>query len=71
MSTARAPVPAHGGAPARPIPPDIKAPVLLIHGRNDRMVPFEVSIAILNHMPTYRIKLNRVLFRHKSGQRTN
>ena len=34
-------------------PPDlsgIKAPVLLIHGRYDRMVPFEVSIAILNHI---------------------
>ena len=34
-------------------PPDlsgIKAPVLLIHGRYDRMVAFEVSIAILNHI---------------------
>jgi pimeloyl-ACP methyl ester carboxylesterase len=28
----------------------IRAPVLLIHGRYDRMVPFEVSIAILNHI---------------------
>jgi 2-hydroxy-6-oxonona-2,4-dienedioate hydrolase len=27
----------------------IQAPVLLIHGRYDRKVPFEVSIAILNH----------------------
>jgi len=27
----------------------IEAPILLIHGRYDRMVPFEVSIAILNH----------------------
>jgi predicted nucleic acid-binding protein len=27
----------------------IQAPVLLIHGCYDRMVPFEVSIAILNH----------------------
>jgi hypothetical protein len=25
-------------------------PVLLIHGRDDRMVPFEVSIGILNHI---------------------
>src|ERR1700730_6498358 len=34
-------------------PPDlsgIKAPVLLIHGRYDRMVPFEVGIAILSHI---------------------
>ena len=34
-------------------PPDlsgIKAPVLLIHGRYERMVPFEVSIAILNYI---------------------
>ena len=34
-------------------PPDlsgIQAPVLLIRGRYDRMVPFEVSIAILNHI---------------------
>ena len=27
----------------------IEAPILLIHGRYDRMVPCEVSIAILNH----------------------
>jgi 2-hydroxy-6-oxonona-2,4-dienedioate hydrolase len=34
-------------------PPDlsgIKAPVLLVHGRYDGMVAFEVSIAILNHI---------------------
>src|SRR4029077_16901027 len=29
----------------------IKAPTLLIHGRYNRMVTFEVSIAILNRMP--------------------
>ncbi len=29
----------------------IQALVLLIHGRYDRMVPFEVSIAILNTLP--------------------
>jgi hypothetical protein len=29
---------------------DIKAPVLLIRDRCDRMVPFEVSIAILNYV---------------------
>jgi hypothetical protein len=28
----------------------IQAPVLLIHGRYDRMVLFELSIAILNHI---------------------
>jgi 2-hydroxy-6-oxonona-2,4-dienedioate hydrolase len=28
----------------------IRAPVLLIHGRYDRMMPLEVSVAILNHM---------------------
>jgi 2-hydroxy-6-oxonona-2,4-dienedioate hydrolase len=28
----------------------IRACVLLIRGRYDRMVPFEVSIAILNHI---------------------
>jgi hypothetical protein len=28
----------------------IHAPVLLIHRRYDRMVAFEVSIAILNHI---------------------
>jgi pimeloyl-ACP methyl ester carboxylesterase len=37
--------------------PGIKAPVLLIHGRYDRMVPFEVSIAILNHIPDSRLVL--------------
>jgi len=34
--------------------PGIKAPVLLIHGRYDRIVPFEVSIAILNHIADSR-----------------
>ena len=34
--------------------PGIKAPVLLIDGRLDRMVPFEVSIAILNHIADWR-----------------
>jgi pimeloyl-ACP methyl ester carboxylesterase len=33
----------------------IRAPVLLIHGRYDRMVPFEVSIAILNHIADSRL----------------
>jgi pimeloyl-ACP methyl ester carboxylesterase len=28
----------------------IEAPILLIHGCYDRMVPFEVSIAILRHI---------------------
>ena len=37
--------------------PAIKAPVLLIHGRYDRMVPFEVSIAILNHVAQSRVVL--------------
>jgi pimeloyl-ACP methyl ester carboxylesterase len=37
--------------------PGIKAPVLLIHGRYDRMVPFEVSIAILNHIADSRLVL--------------
>jgi 2-hydroxy-6-oxonona-2,4-dienedioate hydrolase len=35
----------------------IKAPVLLIHGRYDRMVAFEVSIAILNHIENSRVVL--------------
>ena len=35
----------------------IKAPVLLIHGRYDRMVPFEVSIAILNRIADSRLVL--------------
>jgi hypothetical protein len=35
----------------------IQAPVLLIHGRYDRMVAFEVSIAILNHIATSRLAL--------------
>jgi pimeloyl-ACP methyl ester carboxylesterase len=46
------------------LPPDytpdlagIQAPVLLIHGRYDRMVAFEVSIAILNHIATSRLVL--------------
>ena len=37
--------------------PAIKAPVLLIHGRYDRMVAFEVSIAILNHIADSRLVL--------------
>ena len=32
-------------------------PVLLIHGRYDRMVAFEVSIAILNHIADSRLVL--------------
>ncbi len=35
----------------------IEAPVLLIHGRYDRMVAFEVSIAILNHVTDSRLVL--------------
>jgi len=35
----------------------ITSPVLLIHGRYDRMVPFEVSIAILNHITDSRLVL--------------
>ena len=35
----------------------IQAPVLLIHGRYDRMVPFEVGIAILNHIADSRLVL--------------
>ena len=35
----------------------IQAPVLLIHGRYDRMVAFEVSIAILNHIADSRLLL--------------
>ena len=35
----------------------IQAPVLLIHGRYDRMVAFEVSIAILNHVTNSRVVL--------------
>jgi len=37
--------------------PGIQAPVLLIHGRYDRMVAFEVSIAILNHITNSRLVL--------------
>lgn len=37
--------------------PGIQAPVLLIHGRYDRMVAFEVSIAILNHVTNSRVVL--------------
>jgi 2-hydroxy-6-oxonona-2,4-dienedioate hydrolase len=37
--------------------PGITTPVLLIHGRYDRMVPFEVSIAILNHIADSRLVL--------------
>src|SRR5438105_5717681 len=36
---------------------EVKAPVLLIHRRYDRMVPFEVSIAILNHIADSRLVL--------------
>jgi 2-hydroxy-6-oxonona-2,4-dienedioate hydrolase len=35
----------------------IQAPVLLIHGRYDRVVPFGVSIAILNHIADSRLVL--------------
>ena len=35
----------------------IQAPVLLIHGRCDRMVAFEVSIAILNHIADWHLVL--------------
>jgi pimeloyl-ACP methyl ester carboxylesterase len=35
----------------------IKAPMLLIHGRYDRMVSFEISIAILNHVDESRMVL--------------
>jgi 2-hydroxy-6-oxonona-2,4-dienedioate hydrolase len=35
----------------------IEAPVLLIHGRYDRMVAFEVSIAILNHIADWHLVL--------------
>ena len=37
--------------------PGIQAPVLLIHGRYDRMVAFEVSIAILNYIADSRLVL--------------
>jgi 2-hydroxy-6-oxonona-2,4-dienedioate hydrolase len=37
--------------------PGIRAPVLLIHGRYDRMVAFEISIAILNHIEDSRLVL--------------
>jgi pimeloyl-ACP methyl ester carboxylesterase len=36
----------------------IQAPVLLIYGRYDRMVPFEVSIAILNHIADWHLLNN-------------
>ena len=52
--------PPYGVAPARGSAADfagIRAPVLLIHGRYDRMVPFEVSIAILNHIAASRLVL--------------
>jgi 2-hydroxy-6-oxonona-2,4-dienedioate hydrolase len=35
----------------------IQSPVLLIHGRYDRMVAFEISIAILNHIADSRMVL--------------
>ena len=34
-----------------------QAPVLLIHGRSDQMVPFEVSIAIINHIADWHLVL--------------
>jgi 2-hydroxy-6-oxonona-2,4-dienedioate hydrolase len=37
---------------------DIQGPILLIHGRYDRMVPFEVSIATLTTLPTRLVLLN-------------
>ena len=35
----------------------IQAAVLLIHGRYNRMAPFEVSIAILNHIADWHLVL--------------
>jgi len=35
----------------------IRSPVLLVHGRYDRMVAFEVSLAILNHVADSRVVL--------------
>jgi hypothetical protein len=35
----------------------IEAPILLIYGRYDRMVPFEISIAMLNHIADSRLVL--------------
>ena len=35
----------------------IKAPAFMVHGRDDRMVPFEVSIKMLNHIPDSRMLL--------------
>jgi pimeloyl-ACP methyl ester carboxylesterase len=37
--------------------PGIRARVLLIRGRYDRMVPVEVSIAFLNHIADSRLVL--------------
>ena len=37
--------------------PGIRPPMLLIRGREDRMVPFEVSIPILNHIADSRLVL--------------
>jgi pimeloyl-ACP methyl ester carboxylesterase len=37
--------------------PASRAPVLLIHGRYERIVPFKVSIAILNHIADARLAL--------------
>jgi len=48
----------------------IQAPVLLIHGRYDRMVAFEVSIAILNHVTNSRVVLlNHCGHCHRSRSR--
>jgi pimeloyl-ACP methyl ester carboxylesterase len=53
--------PAAIGEPAARLhPPDlagIHAPVLPLHGRYDRTVPFEVSIAILNHITDWHLFL--------------
>ena len=39
----------------RPYMRDMKAPALMVHGRFDRMVPFEVSIEMLSLMPNSRL----------------
>jgi 2-hydroxy-6-oxonona-2,4-dienedioate hydrolase len=54
-------------------PPDlagIRAHVLLIRGRYDRMVPFEVSIAILNHIADSRLVLQVLAFLKGYGEIT-
>jgi pimeloyl-ACP methyl ester carboxylesterase len=49
----------HPGINPRALPDlsGIKALVLLIHGRYDRMVAFEVSIAIVNYITDSRLIL--------------